>query len=158
MSILTKPYVLWASVILWVLSILVVFITQGNDFANAVVLVLSIWLMYLGWSWNKKQKGMSEEMMSLEVNDILIQIKMAAVLGTNTKTREKVASRKFSIRVNDYTSDVQKINTEKFTTALKTAKNINEERFCRLFQGDSFSFQVFENPNIKQLVCETCFN
>ena len=43
--------------IAWVLSIIVVFVTQGNDIANAVVLFISIWLMYLGWSWNKKQKG-----------------------------------------------------------------------------------------------------
>jgi threonine/homoserine/homoserine lactone efflux protein len=49
--------VIWISVIVWVLSIVAVFVTQSNDIANAVVLLVSFWLMYLGWSWNRKQRG-----------------------------------------------------------------------------------------------------
>jgi len=49
---MTKPFVLWTSVVLWVLSIIVVFITQGNDITNFVVFILSAWLIYLGWTLN----------------------------------------------------------------------------------------------------------
>ena len=49
--------VIWVSVIVWVFSIVAAFATQGNDIANAVVLLVSFWLMYLGWSWNRKQRG-----------------------------------------------------------------------------------------------------
>jgi len=54
---MTKPIVIWISVVLWILSIIVVFVTQGNDVANGAVLVLSVWLMYLGWTLNKKGRS-----------------------------------------------------------------------------------------------------
>ena len=49
-------------------------------------------------------------------DDILIRIRIAAVLGTNTKTDEKVNSRNFHLSLNDNTirSDIQQINTEEF--------------------------------------------
>ena len=47
-------------------------------------------------------------------------------------------------------------NTNNFIKALKTAKYINHERFCELFEGDKFSFQIFENPKVKEFVCKTC--
>ncbi len=51
-------------------------------------------------------------------DDILIRIKMAAVLGTNTKTGEEVSSRTFKIVLNgDFgfmSSDSQQVNTEEF--------------------------------------------
>ncbi|NOZ47837.1 MAG: CAP domain-containing protein [Chlorobi bacterium] len=50
------------------------------------------------------------------------------------------------------------MNTEKFVNALKTAKKLYPDKFCSLFKGDKFSFQIFENPEVKQLVCETCSN
>lgn len=50
---MTKPIVIWISVALWILSIIAVFVTQSNDVANGAVLVLSVWLMYLGWTLNK---------------------------------------------------------------------------------------------------------
>lgn len=49
-------------------------------------------------------------------DDILIRIRIAAVLGTNTKTGEKVNSRNFHLSLNNDTisSDIQQINTEEF--------------------------------------------
>jgi len=47
--------------------------------------------------------------------DLLIQIKMAAVLGTNTKTGEKVRSRKFYIQADNYKSSIQDIETEEMS-------------------------------------------
>jgi hypothetical protein len=51
-----NKYVIYVSIGAWVLSILAVFATQGNDIANAVVLILSFWLMFLGW-WLNKERG-----------------------------------------------------------------------------------------------------
>lgn len=53
---MTKQIVIWISVILWILSIIVVFITKGNDVANFVTLLLSGWLIFLGWTLNKQQR------------------------------------------------------------------------------------------------------
>jgi len=52
-----NKYVVWISVIFWVLSLVAVVATQGNEIANAVVLILSFWMMYIYWSWNIKQSG-----------------------------------------------------------------------------------------------------
>ncbi|MFL7894407.1 MAG: hypothetical protein ACK2UM_05720 [Anaerolineales bacterium] len=53
---MNNKYVIWVSVIAWILSILAAFATQGNDIANLVVLVISFWLMFLGW-WLNRQRG-----------------------------------------------------------------------------------------------------
>lgn len=47
-------------------------------------------------------------------------------------------------------------NTNLFVKALNTASMLNQERFCELFNGDNFSFQIFENPEVKDFVCKTC--
>ncbi|UCD99712.1 MAG: hypothetical protein JSV42_02995 [Chloroflexota bacterium] len=55
---MNKPIVAWISLGIWMLSAMTVFVTQGNSIANAVTLVLSAWLVSLGWYVNRKQKSM----------------------------------------------------------------------------------------------------
>ena len=46
--------------------------------------------------------------------------------------------------------------SDKFIEVLQRAKEMNPTRFCDLFNGDYFSFQVFANPKVKKLKCEFC--
>jgi hypothetical protein len=50
-----NKFVIYISIGVWVLSILVVFATQGNDTADAIVLIISFWLMFLGWRLNRER-------------------------------------------------------------------------------------------------------
>ncbi|MCK4662917.1 MAG: hypothetical protein KAT68_08635 [Bacteroidales bacterium] len=46
--------------------------------------------------------------------------------------------------------------SDRFVRILQKAKELNQERYCELFDGSKFSFQVFENPNVKKIYCESC--
>ncbi len=43
-----------------------------------------------------------------------------------------------------------------FEYALKKAFTIDKTRTCKLFSNGDMSFQLFENPNVKAMVCEQC--
>jgi len=51
-----RPIIFWISIVMWLGAVLVLFATQGNEIANAAVLILSFWLMYWWWMYNRKQK------------------------------------------------------------------------------------------------------
>jgi len=44
----------------------------------------------------------------------------------------------------------------RFVTAMKRAREINKERYCKLFDGKKFSFQIFGNPKVKEDYCGHC--
>jgi len=50
----------------------------------------------------------------------------------------------------------ERYNSGFFNKVLKKAIVRNQERTCDLFSGDKLSFQVFENPKVKELICNTC--
>jgi threonine/homoserine/homoserine lactone efflux protein len=45
----------WISVIAWIVAIIATFATQGNSIANIVVLLISMWLIFLGWRLNRQR-------------------------------------------------------------------------------------------------------
>ncbi len=49
-----------------------------------------------------------------------------------------------------------KNSTRRFEVALSKASKMNKQRYCKLFDGSKLSFQVFENPKIKQNYCKKC--
>ena len=49
-----------------------------------------------------------------------------------------------------------KLMSNKFSRALERASKMNPRRYCELFKGDKFSFQVFDNPYVKDYYCKTC--
>ena len=49
-----------------------------------------------------------------------------------------------------------KITSVRFANALKRAKNFNPQRYCKLFGDPAMSFQVFDNPFVKEEYCKTC--
>jgi len=50
-----NKYVIWISIIVWVLAVIASFAAQGSETLNAVVLVVSFWLMFLGWRLNMQR-------------------------------------------------------------------------------------------------------
>jgi threonine/homoserine/homoserine lactone efflux protein len=52
-----NPFIIWPSVILWLLAIIAVFISEENEVINAIALLSSFWLVYLWWILNKSRKG-----------------------------------------------------------------------------------------------------
>lgn len=50
-----------------------------------------------------------------------------------------------------------KFQTEIFEKALIKASKINVDRLCNLLREGQFSYQFFENPNVKGVFCKTCF-
>jgi len=46
--------------------------------------------------------------------------------------------------------------SRKFARVMRKAYQINADRYCMLFDGEHFSYRVFENPYIKQFYCEEC--
>jgi hypothetical protein len=52
-----NPFIIWPSVVLWLLAIIGVFISQENEVINAIALLSSFWLVYLWWTLNKSRKG-----------------------------------------------------------------------------------------------------
>ena len=49
-----------------------------------------------------------------------------------------------------------KLMSNNFAKSLSKASEINPKRYCDLFKGDKFSFQVFDNPFVKEHFCEAC--
>ncbi|MEA3495241.1 MAG: CAP domain-containing protein [Bacteroidota bacterium] len=50
-----------------------------------------------------------------------------------------------------------RIMSNKFYRALNHAAAIDKKRYCELFNGNKFSFQIFDNPFVKQTYCKTCY-
>jgi len=48
------------------------------------------------------------------------------------------------------------MHTNKFTIGMQRAREINPKRYCALFNGDSFSYKVLENSEIKEEYCKYC--
>ncbi|MFC2113846.1 CAP domain-containing protein [Bacteroidota bacterium] len=48
--------------------------------------------------------------------------------------------------------------SNRFAKALAQAAEKNPRRYCDLFKGDKFSFQVFDNPFVKDYYCKNCKN
>lgn len=46
--------------------------------------------------------------------------------------------------------------SNRFVTAMKRARGLNKERYCALYDGSKFSFQIFDNPKIKEDYCSYC--
>ena len=49
-----------------------------------------------------------------------------------------------------------KLMSNRFAQALRKASEMNPSRYCDLFKGDKFSFQVLDNPFVKDFYCKTC--
>jgi uncharacterized protein YkwD len=50
----------------------------------------------------------------------------------------------------------EKIPENEFENYLNRAKQMNKERFCKLFGYPNMSFQLLHNTQVKSLYCETC--
>lgn len=46
--------------------------------------------------------------------------------------------------------------SRKFARVMRRAYQINPDRYCKLFDGNHFSYRVFENPYIKDFYCDEC--
>lgn len=46
--------------------------------------------------------------------------------------------------------------SRKFARAAHKAYQINQTRYCQLFDGNHFSYRIFENPMIKEKFCKDC--
>lgn len=50
----------------------------------------------------------------------------------------------------------EKMNSGKFTAAMKKARELHSTRFCKLFGAPYMSFQVLDNPFVKEEYCKYC--
>lgn len=50
----------------------------------------------------------------------------------------------------------ESLMSSKFNAALSRAKDMNHDRYCKLFGAPNLSFQVLDNPIIKNEYCKTC--
>lgn len=41
-----NKYMIWISIGAWILAVLVLFATQGNEIANVTVLLISFWILF----------------------------------------------------------------------------------------------------------------
>ncbi len=48
------------------------------------------------------------------------------------------------------------MKSKSFILALRKAKEVNKDRYCKLFGQPFMSFQVFENPFVKEDYCDSC--
>ncbi len=46
--------------------------------------------------------------------------------------------------------------SRKFARVMRSAYQLNPDRYCQLFDGNHFSYRVFENPIIKSFYCNEC--
>jgi hypothetical protein len=46
--------------------------------------------------------------------------------------------------------------SNKFARSLSKYASLNPTKYCKLFDGDKLSFQVFDNPFVKEEYCKTC--
>jgi hypothetical protein len=49
-----------------------------------------------------------------------------------------------------------KLSSAKFVATMKKAREMNSKRFCKLFGAPYMSFQVMDNPFIKEEFCKYC--
>lgn len=49
-----------------------------------------------------------------------------------------------------------KMQSRKFARVLQKAHQMNPDRYCTLFDGNHFSYRIFENPLVKNGFCEEC--
>jgi len=49
-----------------------------------------------------------------------------------------------------------RVNSALLPRVMDIAKTMNQERFCKLFAPGGISFQVKENPMVKEIICTTC--
>ncbi len=49
-----------------------------------------------------------------------------------------------------------RMHTQRFNYAMNRSRELNPRRFCELFNGDKFSFKIFENQIIKDSYCKYC--
>lgn len=52
---MTSNYIIGISMFVWVVAIIASIATNGQEQVNALVLVLSFWLMFLGWRLNRQR-------------------------------------------------------------------------------------------------------
>ncbi|MBI5217651.1 MAG: hypothetical protein HY958_01800 [Bacteroidia bacterium] len=50
----------------------------------------------------------------------------------------------------------QRLNTSLFLNAMKKAKELDFDRFCKIISDTRMTFQIFENTDVKELYCKTC--
>jgi len=50
----------------------------------------------------------------------------------------------------------EQMHTQKFEYAMQRAYKLNPNRFCELFNGDYFSYKVWENSAVKEMYCGSC--
>jgi hypothetical protein len=50
----------------------------------------------------------------------------------------------------------ERMHTQKFEYAMQRAYKLNPQRYCDLFNGDYFSYKVFENNAVKEMYCGKC--
>ncbi|MFO7863057.1 MAG: hypothetical protein R6U85_03570 [Salinivirgaceae bacterium] len=50
----------------------------------------------------------------------------------------------------------QRLLSRKFARATHVAYQMNPDRYCMLFDGNHFSYRVFENPEVKNSFCKEC--
>jgi hypothetical protein len=48
------------------------------------------------------------------------------------------------------------MHTQRFNFAMNRSKELNQKRFCELFNGENFSLRVFENQFVKEMHCKNC--
>ena len=49
-----------------------------------------------------------------------------------------------------------KYDSPRFTLAMNKAKELDKDRFCKLFKKDKLSIQALGNTNVKEVYCKTC--
>ena len=50
----------------------------------------------------------------------------------------------------------EKVPQNEFEKFMNRAKELNKERFCKLFGFPNMSFQLLKDISVKKLYCETC--
>ncbi len=49
-----------------------------------------------------------------------------------------------------------RMHTQRFNYAMNRSRELNPRRYCELFNGDNFSFRIFENQEVKNSYCKYC--
>jgi hypothetical protein len=48
------------------------------------------------------------------------------------------------------------MGSPKFTLAMEKAKELDKERYCKLFSKDKLTIQALENIKVKETYCKSC--
>jgi hypothetical protein len=49
-----------------------------------------------------------------------------------------------------------KVHSNNYVYALERVKKMDQDFFCKLFNGDKLSVQTFVNTRVKQMYCDAC--